>query len=243
MVTGPQASVDEAEKLLEVLDSNSIPESLRDMQPRQITVEHADIDAVATMVKEVFKPYIEPAGGQQQQNNPFAALMGGGGASGKKEANGVQMTVGVDRSTSTLFVSSSEALFQKVEALVKDQDTAAKSAKPTVRYVQLVNADATMVQNSLSALFPRVTSSAVKTTTSSTSDTTPRADNSNNNNNSNPFGGRGGGGSPFGVGGMPGGGGMPGVGGIPGGGGGAPGGFSPFGGGGFGGRGNRGGGR
>ena len=249
LVTGPQASVDEAEKLLEVLDSNSIPESLRDMQPRQITVEHADIDAVATMVKDVFKPYIEPAGGQQQQNNPFAALMGGGGGSGKKEANGVQMTVGVDRSTSTLFVSSSEALFQKVEALVKDQDEAAKLARPTVRYVQLMNADATMVQNSLSALFPRVTSSAIKTTSGSTSDNTPRSDSgSSNNNSSNPVSGRssssGSSNNPFG-GGNPFGGSSPF-------GGGAPGGMSPFGGGAspfgggtspFGGRSSRGGGR
>jgi len=252
LVTGPQASVDEAEKLLEVLDSNSIPESLRDMQPRQLTVEHADIDAVATMVKDVFKPYMEPAGGQQQQNNPFAALMGGGGANGKKEANGVQMTVGVDRSTSTLFVSSSEALFQKVEALVKDQDAAAKSAKPTVRYVQLLNADATMVQNSLSALFPRVTSSAVKTTSSSTSDNTPRPDSGSSNNNSNPSSGRGGtSGTPFGNG-SPFGGGNPFGGGSAGGtspfGGGASpfgGGASPFGGGAspFGGRSSRGGGR
>ena len=232
MVTGPQASVDEAEKLLEVLDSNSIPESLRDMQPRQLKVEYADIDTVATLVKDVFKPYIEPAGGQQQQNNPFAALMGGGG-NNKKEGNGVLMTVGVDRTTSTLFISSSEALFQKVETMVRDQDDAAKVAKPTVRYVQLMNADATMVQNSLSALFPRVTSSAIKTTTSSTSDSTPRTDNSNNNNNSNPFGGRGtGGGNPFG-----GGGGNPfgGGGGNPFGGGGAAGGLTPFGGGGLGG--------
>ena len=243
LVTGPQASVDEAEKLLEVLDSNSIPESLRDMQPRQITVEHADIDSVATMVKEVFKPYMEPAGGQQQQNNPFAALMGGGGGSGKKETNGVQMTVGVDRSTSTLFISSSEALFQKVEAMVKDQDAAAKSAKPTVRYVQLMNADATMVQNSLSALFPRVTSSAVKTTTSSTSDNTPRPDSSSSN-NSNPSSGRGGTGSnPFG-GGSPFGGASPFGGGSSGGFspfGGGGGGASPFGGGGFSGRSSRGG--
>ncbi len=224
LVTGPQASVDEAEKLLEVLDSNSIPESLRDMQPRQITVEHADIDSVATIVKEVFKPFMEPAGGQQQQNNPFAALMGGGG--GKKEASGVQMTVGVDRTTATLFVSSSEALFQKVEALVKDQDAAAKSANQTVRYVQLMNADATMVQNSLTALFPRVTSSAVKTTSSSTSDNTSRSDSGNNNNNSNPFSGRSGSsGSPFGGGGNPFGGGSSPFGG------GASGGFSPFGGG------------
>lgn len=242
LVTGPQSLVDEAEKLLEVLDSNDIPESLRDMQPRQLTVEYADIDEVATLVKEVFKPYMEPAAGQQQQNNPFAALMGGGGGN-KKESTGVQMTIGVDRQTSSLVVSSSEALFVKVESLVKERDAAAKDARQTVRYVQLMHSDATMVQNSLSAMFPRVTSSSTKTTSSSTSDNPSRPENSNpnngNNSNSqtpaNPFGGRGGtrGFSPFGGGGgfTPFGGG--GNGGSPFGGGGNGG--SPFGGGGNGG--------
>ncbi|MBC7966157.1 MAG: hypothetical protein H7Z17_09555 [Fuerstia sp.] len=246
LVTGPQSLVDEAEKLLEVLDSNEIPESLREMQPRQIVVEYADIDDMATMVRDVFKPFLEPAGGQQQQNNPLAALMGGGGGGGnKKEPNGVQMTIGVDRQTSTLVISSSEALFTRVETAVKERDAAAKSANRTVRYVQLIHSDATMVQNSLSAMFPRVTSSGTKTTNNSTSDNTPKPDSSNTSNQSptNPFGGRGGstggnpfggGTSPFGAGGNPfGAGGNP-FGGAGGGnpfGGGAGGGTSPFGGG------------
>lgn len=218
LVTGPQSLVDEAEKLLEVLDSNDIPESLREMQPRQVTVEYADIDEVATIVKEVFKPFMEPVGGQQQ-NNPLAALMGGGGGN-KKEPSGVQMTIGIDRQTSSLVVSSSEALFMKVESLVKERDEAAKEAKGTVRYVQLMHSDATMVQNSLSAMFPRVTSSSTKTTSSSTGDSSPKpdtnsSDNSNNNSTQpnssggrgrtggfNPFGG-GGGFNPFGGGGNP----------------------------------------
>jgi len=250
-VTGPQSLVDEAEKLLVVLDSNDIPESLREMQPRQLMVEYADIDEVATIVKEVFKPYMEPAGGQQQQNNPLAALMGGGGGGNKKEPSGVQMTIGVDRQTSSLVVSSSEALFVKVESLVKERDEAAKHARQTVRYVQLMHSDATMVQNSLSAMFSRVTSSSTKPTSSAAGDNTSRPDNNannngnnngNNNRNSNqtpanPFGGRGGTGgfNPFGGGG--------GGGGFSPFGGGQPGG-NPFGGGGSrigGGRGNRGG--
>ncbi len=239
LVTGPQSLVEEAEKLLEVLDSNDIPESLRDMQPRQLTVEYADIDEVATIVKDVFKPYTEPVGGQQQ-NNPLAALMGGGGGGNKKEPTGVQMTIAVDRQTSSLVISSSEALFGKVESLVKERDEAAREAKRTVRYVQLIHSDATMVQNSLSAMFPRVTSSSTKTTSSSTSDNTPKPDGGNSSNQipTNPFG-SGGGGNPFGGGGRGGGGG----GNAFGGGGRGGGGSNPFGGGGnpFGGRGGGGG--
>ncbi len=237
-VTGPQSLVDEAEKLLTVLDSNDIPESLREMQPRQLPVEYADIDEVANMVKEVFKPYTEPPA-NRQQNNPLAALMGGGGgAGGKNETNGVQMTIGVDRQTGSLVISSSEALFLKVQTLVEETDARAKEAKLTVRFFQLQHTDATMVQNSLSAMFSRVSASATRTSSSSSSGDNSSGSNSNNNQTpQNPFGQRGGtGGSPFGGGASPFGGG----GASPFGGGGANpfgGGASPFGGGGFGGRG------
>lgn len=171
-VTGPQSLVDEAEKLLEVLDSNDIPESLRDMQPRRLEVQHADIDEVATIVNDVFKPYMEPAGGRQQ-NNPLAAMFGGGGGGngrGGSEPQGVQMTVGVERQTSTLIVSSSEALFEKVRSLVQEMDTSAKTANRTIRVVQLQHADATMITNSLTSLFPRITTSATRPSSSRSND-------------------------------------------------------------------------
>lgn len=179
-VTGPQAAVEEAEGFLEVLDSNNIPESLRDMQPRRIEVEYAEIDDIATMVNETFKPYMEPAGGRQQQNNPLAQMFGGGGGNGKSnEPQGVQMTVAVDRQTSSLVVSSSEALFTKVQEMVKQSDEAAKKSNRTIRVVQLKNSDASVIQQSLSSLFPRVTTSATRSSSSSTNNS-----GSGNNNNS-----------------------------------------------------------
>ena len=179
-VTGPQASVEEAEGFLEVLDSTNIPESLRDMQPRRIEVEHAEIDDIATMVNETFKPYMEPAGGRQQQNNPLAQMFGGGGGNGKSnEPQGVQMTVAVDRQTSSLVISSSEALFTKVQEMVKESDEAAKKSNRTIRVVQLKNSDASVIQESLRSLFPRVTTSATRPSSSSTN-------NSNSGNTNNP---------------------------------------------------------
>lgn len=182
-VTGPQAAVEEAEGFLEVLDSNNIPESLRDMQPRRIEVQYAEIDDIATMVNETFKPYMEPAGGRQQQNNPLAQMFGGGGGNGKgNEPQGVQMTVAVDRQTSSLVVSSSEALFNKVQAMVKETDEAAKKSNRTIRVVQLKNSDASVIQQSLSSLFPRVTTSATR----SSSSTTNNSNSGNNNNGQQP---------------------------------------------------------
>jgi type II secretory pathway component GspD/PulD (secretin) len=169
-ITGPQAAVDEAESLLRVLDSNDIPESLRELQPRRLEVQYADIDDMASIINDAFKPYLEPAGGRGGQNNPLAAMFGGGGGGGNRnEPQGVQMTVAVDRQTSTLIISSSEALYNKVKALVEETDEAAKTANRTFRVVQLQNADATMVQQSLTSLFPRITTSAARPTSSSTS--------------------------------------------------------------------------
>lgn len=169
-ITGPQAAVDEAESLLRVLDSNKMPESLREMQPRRLQVEYADIDEVVSIVNDAFKPYMEPAGGRAAQNNPLAQMFGGGGGGGgqggRNEPQGVQMTLAVDRQNSTLIVSSSEALFTKVKSLIDETDKAAKDANRTVRVVQLKNSGATVVQQSLTSLFPRVTTSTSRPSSS-----------------------------------------------------------------------------
>jgi type II secretory pathway component GspD/PulD (secretin) len=168
-VTGPKSLVDEAEGMLAVLDSNDIPESMRELQPRRIEVKYAEIDEIATMVNDAFKPYMEPPGGRQQQNNPLAQMFGGGGGGSKaNEPQGIQMTVAVDRMTSSLIVSSNEALFEKVKSMVTEVDDAAKLANRTVRVVQLQHSDATVVQQSLTSLFPRVTSSATRPSSSTT---------------------------------------------------------------------------
>lgn len=171
-VTGPEMLVRDMATVLEVLDSNEIPASLRDMQPRTMEVLYADIDDVFKIVSDVFKPYMEAAGGRQQQGNPLAMLMGGGGGGGSGGRGGndstqVRMTVGVDRQTSSLVISSSESLFQQVEDLVRKLDQAALTANKSIRVVQLKNADATIVQQSLTSLFPRVSSSTTRPTTSS----------------------------------------------------------------------------
>jgi type II secretory pathway component GspD/PulD (secretin) len=180
-VTGPQSLVEEAEGFLEILDSTNIPESLRELQPRRIQVEHAEIEDIATMVNETFKPYLEPPGGRQQQQNPLAQMFGGGNSGGKAgEPQGIQMTVAVDRQTSSLVISSSEALFQKVETMVMEADEAAKTANRTIRVVQLKHSDPTQLQESLKSLFPRITSSSTRPTTSSTNNQQPATNNNEN---------------------------------------------------------------
>lgn len=172
-ITGPQSLIKDALVFLKVLDSNDIPESLKDMQPRQIMVKHADVNAVASLLQSVFKPYLEAqGGGKEQQQNPLAAMFGGGGgrgSSGGNAATQVRMTLGVDTQTSILTVNSSQDIFEEVEGVVLQMDDAASAAKPTVRSIQLRNADATVIQEMLSNLVPRVSVTSSKTNAAKTS--------------------------------------------------------------------------
>ena len=169
-VTGPEMMVRDVAQMLQVLDSDEIPESMRDMQPRTIEVQHANIDEVGEMVREIFKPYTE-AQNSGQQSNPFAALMGGGGRGGN-DAQQVRMTISVDRQTSSIVVSSSQALFEQVRGLVEDIDAQAKAASPGVRIIQLRNTDVASVQQSLNSLSPRVTTSSTRAGSGSTGSST-----------------------------------------------------------------------
>ena len=66
-ITGPQSLIKDALVFLRVLDSNDLPQSLKDMQPRQIMVKHADVEAVSSLLQDVFKPYMEAQGGGKDQ--------------------------------------------------------------------------------------------------------------------------------------------------------------------------------
>ncbi|MDG1894563.1 MAG: secretin N-terminal domain-containing protein [Fuerstiella sp.] len=165
-ISGPQMMVKDALAFLKVLDSNDVPDSLKDMQPRAIMVEHADVNDVAALVQDVFKPYLEAQGqNRQQQQNPLAAVFGGGGGGrgGDNDAGQVRMTLGVDAQTSTLLISSSQALFEEVEFVVRGLDENARAANRMVRPIQLKNADPILIQQVLTNLLPRVSVTASST--------------------------------------------------------------------------------
>jgi type II secretory pathway component GspD/PulD (secretin) len=248
-ISGPQMMVKDALAFLKVLDSNDVPDSLKDMQPRAIMVEHADVNDVAALVQDVFKPYLEAQGqNRQQQQNPLAAVFGGGGGGrgGDNDAGQIRMTLGVDSQTSTLLISSSQALFEEVEFVVRGLDENARAANRMVRPIQLKNADPILIQQVLTNLLPRVsvTASSTRTPSSPGASGTPGQPGGGSNPQQEAInraiqerirggGGRGTGGAP--------GGGRGGFGGTPGGGRGGFGGGAPGGGRGGGGPGGRGG--
>ena len=168
-VSGPADQIADVESVLKILDAAELPEQLRQRAPRYITVEHADVNEVAQIVRDVYKEELTSSsrssgrGNSQQGGNPFAMLMGGGGGSsrggssrgGNSSRGGVKMTIGVDSRTSALVVSASDALFKQVESLVETLDIAAKDAKRTVRIVTLENTNSSAIQQAVSALLPK----------------------------------------------------------------------------------------
>ncbi len=165
LIAGPDALLQDVWAMLRVLDSDDIPESLREMEQRTITVEYADISNVAGILREVFKPLMEVQNsGSRQQENPLAAMFGGGSSSSKQQQ--IRMTLGVDEQTSSLVISSSQSIFDDVKDLVETLDKNAKDANRRIRVVQLKNADPVLIQRSLTGLFPRVTTSVTSSRTS-----------------------------------------------------------------------------
>jgi type II secretory pathway component GspD/PulD (secretin)/Spy/CpxP family protein refolding chaperone len=162
-VAGPAEQVREVEAMLRVLDASELPEQLRDRTPHRIQVEHAEVEDVAAIVREIYKDDMTPEGQQPgQQPNPFAMLMGGAGGSsrsgrsGQQAARTIKLTLSVDNRTNTLIVSSSEALFRQIEALVHAIDDDARAANRTVRVVDIKGNNSAAVQTALSAMYSKI---------------------------------------------------------------------------------------
>jgi hypothetical protein len=188
LIAGPDDVLQDVWAMLNVLDANDIPESFRDMRQRTLTVEYANIDNVAMILRDVYKPLMEDPNadrGQQRQRrqNSFSAMLGESGDGNNSSQPAVRMTLGVDRQTSSLIVSSSQSIFNDVRELVETLDKNAMAANRTIRVVQLRSVDPTLVQRSLTGLFPRVSTSV------SVSRTTGNGGNSDAR-NSNPQGQR-----------------------------------------------------
>ncbi len=167
-VSGPVDQVRQVEEMLRVLDADDLPGTLRDRVPRMIPVEHANVAEVATIVKDVYRDYLEDSNDRNSRNNPLAMMMGGGNSRSSNNSRGntpsaVKMTIGVDTQTSNLVVSASDSLFRQVEEMVAELDREAYEARRTVQVVNVNESSAAVVQQALTALLPNV---SISTTSS-----------------------------------------------------------------------------
>ena len=178
-VSGPAAQIDEIENVLKILDGGDLPESLRERLPRRIALEHADVNEVAAIVREVYKDYMEePDRGRRGGGggNPLAMMLGGGQQQASAPGAGIKLTLGVDARTNTLIVAASNALFEQIAEMVESIDQSAADAQQTVRVVPIDANSAPLIEQSLGSLFGKI---KVSTTTGSARASKP-AESSNN---------------------------------------------------------------
>ena len=192
-ISGTSDKVRDVERLLDVLDKSDLPANMRDRVPRMIPVRYADVNEVASIVRDVYADYMQPTrsngGGGGQQFNPLAMLMGGGrsgrgGRSGGGRSGGntrqqaVRLTLGIDQRTGQLVVSANDTLYQQIEQMVYDLDKSAYLGETTTRVVQLKNASSATITQTLTAMHPNISITGARPTTS----------NRPNSNNRNPNG-------------------------------------------------------
>ena len=204
-VSGPAGEVKSVEQVLEFLDSNEIPQSALDRVPRSIPVEYADVNEVASVVREVFSDFLP----QPRQR--------GRGEEGDPGVTPGTLTIGVDSQTSQIIVSSDQGLFDQVQQLVQTLDDAAQDARRTVRVVPLQNTNPAAVKSMLGTLLPKVSFTTSSSSSSRSRTQQPQQDNNDRGGSSDEDErrerirrffeerARSGGGSPFGGGGFGGG--------------------------------------
>ena len=170
-VAGPKSKVREVEEMLKVLDSNELPDNLRNKSSHIVQLEYADAQEVYDVLKDVYKGYLED-GNNNQQANALAMLMGGGrGRNDPNQKPKAQLALGIDKRTNQVIVWGDENLFKEIEALALNLDEAAQEAKRTVRVLSLQNTNSSVVTSALGQLMPKVkvSSSGPRTSTSSSS--------------------------------------------------------------------------
>ncbi|MEX2027147.1 MAG: secretin N-terminal domain-containing protein, partial [Pirellulaceae bacterium] len=178
-VQASPSDLDTVEKLLQLIDQAESPDPPQTMrEPRAIPVRYANVDEVATVVRQVYANRIASEGGQQRQFNPedfirqaFQQRGGRGGGGGRQQAQQGEeqkMTIGVDTGSNTLFVAAPDYLFKEVETLVSQLDQARSQQEETVSVVKLDRANPDVVARSLSTVLgTTINSNSNRSSTSS----------------------------------------------------------------------------
>jgi type II secretory pathway component GspD/PulD (secretin) len=186
-ISGPEYKIREVEDMLRILDSGELSASLRERTPRMIPVRYAEIDDVYTMVKDVYKDALETEQDRGARNaaNMFSQMMGGSRRGGDSAGSApvAPLSLGVDRQTSQLIVSSSESKFQEIKSLVEQIDRSALEAKRTVKVVTLQNTSTSQLKNTVSTLMPRVVVSSTGSRSSAPSSSSSSSSSSNGSSN------------------------------------------------------------
>lgn len=164
-ISGPEAKIQEADRFLELLDTNELPQSLKDRVPRTIAVHHADVNEVAAMIRELYKDYMEDPNARrvdrkddrrdrdEEQRRVRVNVEQRGDT---PQPVGIRLTLTVDTRSSELIVSCNEYLFQQIQELVENRDLAAKEIKPQIQIVTLGQDNTQPIAESLNMLSNKI---------------------------------------------------------------------------------------
>ncbi|REK11456.1 MAG: hypothetical protein DWQ37_14330 [Planctomycetota bacterium] len=143
------------ERLLEVLDSSDVPESLIADRPRLIPVEHTDAEGIEQVLRDIYQTQLSQGGAEREIPIPrgtsrdVAAVI----QQINTAATGPLMTLGVDAATNSIVVMAPGPLAEEVAQLVAQLDEAAeKDTSRSVRVVRLKAASAEEVREALDDL-------------------------------------------------------------------------------------------
>ena len=185
-ISGTDQELDQAERFLEFLDTTELPESMRDRVPRAIPVKHADLTAVAEMIRELYKDFmVDPAAQMQARRRgddrrdddaERRVLVSNANSQKGLRPPGIRLTLAVDTNTSELLVSCNEQLFEQIQEVVEARDAAAFESRPQMRIVELENIGAAELGMALDELSPRISVSSTSAGTISRSRTSSDRD-------------------------------------------------------------------
>lgn len=165
-ISGPESKIQEADRFLDLLDTNDLPPSLRDRVPHIIPVKHADVNEVAEMVRELFKDYMEDPnerrrddrrGDRRDNNDDRRSRVDVQREGDRPRQVGIRLTLAVDARASELVVSCNETLYQQIQEVVDSRDQAAVDTKPQIQIVNLQEENSQSIAESLNALSSKIT--------------------------------------------------------------------------------------
>ena len=217
-VSGEPSQVAMVKQLLQVIDIESGPEEVLTFpKPHFIPVFHADAEAVATVLREVYANRIETANNNRRGESrdrddrggrgfPFFGRggddrRGGEGDRGNQQTAGdlPKMSIGVDTESNSIVVAAPGPLLKEVESVVQELDRRASEKPPeSIAVVNLKRTDPYIVQQTLAG----VLGDMVETSTPSNGSNRGSSESRRGSTPSGNFG-RGGPGSPFGNSGSP----------------------------------------
>ena len=143
------------EQLLEVIDSDEVPDSLVANRPTMIPVKNTDAEAVEDVLRDIYQTQLTSGARRPQIPVPSGASRDVAAVIQQinTAATGPLMTLGVDDTTNSIVVMAPAPLVEEVSELVAKLDEAAlNDTSRSVKVVKLRNASAMQVQEVLEDL-------------------------------------------------------------------------------------------